>query len=59
MIREGDDNGGSINGSDVVYNENMEPVLVSASDLYSKNEDILVGDSRHSSCPDSKINSRK
>ena len=51
MIGEGDNNGGSIDGSDVVYNGSMEPVLVSASDLYSKNEDISVGDSRHSSCP--------
>jgi len=51
LIGEGDDDGGGGDGSDDVYNGSMEPTLVSASDSYSENNKILVGDSRHSSCP--------
>ena len=38
-------------GGDDVYNESTEPVLVLASNLYSENKEISVGDNRHSSCP--------
>ena len=34
-----------------MYNGSTEPMLVSASDLYSEDDKILVGDSRHSSYP--------
>ena len=30
-----------------MYNGSAEPVLVSASDLYSEDDKILVGDNRH------------
>ena len=46
LIGEGDDD-----RHDDVYNGSAEPVLVLASDSYSEDKEILVGDSRHSSCP--------
>ena len=48
---KGDDNGGGGggDGSDVVYKESAEPILVSPSNLYSDDE-ILVSDSRYFSC---------
>ena len=51
MIGEDDDDSGGGNGSDDIYNESMEPVLVLSSDLYSEDKEILVGNSKHSSCP--------
>ena len=36
---------------DDVYKERTEPVLVSLSDLYFNDAEILVCDSRLSSCP--------
>ena len=47
---DSEDNGGGGEGSDDVNKGSMEPVLVSPSDSYSNNE-ILVSDSRYSSCP--------
>ena len=47
----GDDDGGGGDGGDDVYKGKAEPVLVSVSDSYSKDEIILVGDSRYSSYP--------
>jgi len=52
MGRDDDDSGGGGGGGecDVVYKGSVEPMLVSPSDSYSNNE-ILVSDSRYSSCP--------
>ena len=47
----GDKDGGGGDGSDDVYNGRAEPVLVSLSDSYSKDEIISVYDSRPSSSP--------
>ena len=47
----GDDDGGSSNGSEDVYNGKTEPALVSVSDSYSNDEAISVSDSRYSSYP--------
>jgi len=47
---KGDDNSGGGDGSDVVYKESAEPMLVSPSDSYSDDE-ISVSNSRYSSCP--------
>ena len=44
-----DDDGGD--GGDDVYNERVEPVLVSLLDSYSKDNVISVGGSRYSSHP--------
>ena len=49
-IGKGDDDGGSEGGEDI-YNGKTEPVLVSVSDLYSKDDVISVGDGRFSSYP--------
>jgi len=49
LIGESDDDSGGSDRSDDVYNGSMEPVLVLASDSYSEDDEILVGDSRHSS----------
>ena len=48
---DGEDNGGGGDGGEEVYNESVEPVLVSLSDLYSDEDRFLVGDNRPSSCP--------
>jgi len=40
LIGESDDDGGSGDGSNAVYNGSMEPVLVLASDSYSENDKI-------------------
>jgi len=50
LIGEGDDDGGG-DGGDDVYNGSTEPMLVSASNSYSEDKEILVGDSKHSSYP--------
>ena len=47
----GNNDGGGGVGGDVVYKGKTEPVLVSVSDSYSKDEIISVGDSRPSSSP--------
>ena len=47
----GDDDGGSSDGGDDVYNGKTEPVLVLVSDSYSEDEEISVGDSGPSSSP--------
>jgi len=47
-MSEGDDEGGSGDGSEDVYNGKAEPVLVSLSD---EDRIFLVGNSRSSSCP--------
>ena len=50
MVDDGDnDSGGGVGGMDI-YGRRVELVLVSLSDLYSK-EEILICDSRPSSCP--------
>ena len=48
---DGDDDGGSGDGGDDVYNSKTELVLVSISDSYSEDDAISVGDSRYSSYP--------
>ena len=48
---DGDDDGGSGDGGDDVYNSKTELVLVSISDSYSEDNAISVGDSRYSSYP--------
>ena len=51
-IGEGDDEGGSGDGSEDMYNGKAEPMLVSLLDLYSDKDRIfLVDNSRFSSCP--------
>ena len=45
------DNGGGGVGGEDVYSGRTEPALVSVSDLYSKDEEISVCDSRSSSSP--------
>jgi len=50
-IGKGDDDGGGGVGGEGVYSGNTEPALVSVSDLYSKDEEISVGDSGPSSSP--------
>ena len=47
----GEDDGGSSDRGDDVYNERAEPVLVSLSDSYFEDDAISVGDSRYSSYP--------
>ncbi len=47
---ESDDNSGGGDSGDDVYRRRVEPVLVLLSDLYSKDNSILVHDSRPSSC---------
>ena len=47
----GDDDGGSGDGGEEVYNGKTEPALVSVSDSYSDDEAISVSDSRYSSYP--------
>ena len=47
----GDDNCGGSDGGEDVYKGKTEPVLVSVSDLYSKDEIISVHGSRPSSSP--------
>ena len=44
------EDGGGKGGEDV-YKGKAEPMLVLLSDLYSENDNILVCDSRPSSCP--------
>ena len=51
MIGDGDDDGGSGNSGEDVYNGKTKPVLVSVSDSYSDDDTILVSDSRYSSYP--------
>ena len=51
MIGDGDDGGGSGDGSEDVYNGKAEPVLVSVLDSYSDDDAISVSDSRYSSYP--------
>ncbi len=51
MIGNGDDDGGSGDSGEDVYNGKAEPVLVSVSDLYSDDDTISVSDSRYSSYP--------
>jgi len=46
-----DDSGGGDGGDGDVYKGRAEPVLVSLSDLYSKDDSISVCDSRPSFCP--------
>jgi len=48
---ESDDDGGGGDGSEDVYKERAESVLVSLSDLYSKDDSISVHDSKPSSSP--------
>ena len=43
--------GVSDSGGDIVYRESVEPVLVSLSNLYSDDDEILVSNSRYSSYP--------
>jgi len=50
VLDDGNDKSGGEVGSDNVYREKAEPVLVLLSDLYSE-EKMLVCDSRSSSCP--------
>jgi len=50
VIDDGDDNGGGCVGSNDIYRERAEPMLVLLSDSYSE-EKISVYDSRSSSCP--------
>ena len=51
-IREGDDGSGSgVGGDGDMYKGSTELVLVLLSDSYSKNNKILVYDSRYSSYP--------
>ena len=50
-MSDGDDDGGSGDDGDDVYNGRTEPVLVSLSDSYSEDEAILISDSRYSSYP--------
>jgi len=47
-IGESSDGGG---GGDNMYKGSAEPVLVSLSNSYSDDDEILVSDSRYSSCP--------
>ena len=51
MIGDGDDDGGSGNSGEDVYNGKTKPVLVSVSDSYSDDDTILVSDSKYSSYP--------
>ena len=54
MVCDGSDTGErEVNsvGSEDVYKERTEPVLVSLSDLYSELESISISVSRPSSCP--------
>jgi len=51
VIWGGESIGDGGDGSDDVYNRSMKSVLVSASNSYFEDEEILVDDSRHSSCP--------
>jgi len=51
LIGDGDDDGGSGNSGEDVYNGKTKPVLVSVSDSYSDDDTILVSDSRYSSYP--------
>ena len=51
MIGERDNDGGGSDGGNKMYNRSTEPVLVLASNSYSEDDEISVGDSRHSSCP--------
>ena len=46
---DGDDDSGSGDGGEDVYNGKAKPVLVSVSDLYSEDDTISVSDSRYSS----------
>jgi len=48
LIGDDDDSGG---GGNNMYNKSVDPMLVSASDSYSEDEEISVDDNRHSSCP--------
>jgi len=48
---EGDGGGGGGDGSEDVYKERAEPVLVLLSDSYSEDNSISVCDSRPSSSP--------
>jgi len=48
-VGDGDDSGGE--DGDDVYKGSMELVLVSLSDSYSEDDEILVYDSRYSSYP--------
>ena len=50
-IGEGDDEGGSGDGGENVYNRKAESVLVLLLDSYSKDDSISVHDSRPSSSP--------
>ena len=47
----GDNDGSSGDGGDNVYSGRAEPVLDSVLDSYSKDEIILICDSRPFSCP--------
>ena len=49
-MEDGEDDGSSGKGGDDVYKGSVKPVLVLLSNLYS-NDEILVSDSRYSSCP--------
>ena len=51
LIGKGDDDSGGSDESNDMYNRSAELVLVSASDSYSEDKEILVDDSRHSFCP--------
>jgi len=48
---DGDDDGGSGDGGEDVYNGKAKPMLVSVLDSYSDNDTISVSDSRYSSYP--------
>jgi len=50
MVDDGDDDSGSRVDSRDIYEERVELVLVSLSDLYSE-EEILICSSRPFSCP--------
>ena len=48
---DGDDDGGGGEGSEDVYRDKAEPMLVLLSDSYLEDDNISVCDSRPSSCP--------
>ena len=50
MIDDSDDDSGSGVSGGKIYERRVEPVLISLSDSYSK-EEILICDSRPSFCP--------
>jgi len=51
LIGDGNDDSGSGDSSEDVYNGKAKPILVSVSDSYSDDDAISVSDSRYSSYP--------